>query len=66
MRIPLVRVGEEGGVGSADAGAERRVWVVGMTYLVPGTTMGCLDGTEDGVNRGMETEGFLDDGLVEG
>jgi len=64
VRIPLIRVGEVGRVGSADTGSGENIVRGGNDILGARDGHGRLDGAQDRVNRGVKTEGFLDDSLV--
>lgn len=66
MRVPLVRVGEVGRVGSADAGSSEKGVRSRNDILGTRDGHGRLDSAHDGVDRSVKTEGFLYDSLVKG
>lgn len=66
VRIPLVGIGEVRRVGSADTGSGEKVVRGGNDILRSGNGHGRLHGAQDGVNRGVQAEGLLDNGLVQG
>lgn len=63
--VPLIGVGEVGRVGSADTGSGQESVRGRDNILGSGDGHGGLDGAQDGVDRGVESESLLDDGLVE-
>lgn len=66
MRVPLIRVGEEGRVGSTDTRSSEKSVRSGNDILSARDGHRRLDGAHDGVDRSMETKGLLDDSLVKG
>lgn len=65
VRVPLIGVGEVGRVGSADTGSGQESVRGRDNILGSGNRHGGLDGAHDRVDRGVEAESLLDDGLVE-
>lgn len=65
VRVPVVRVGEVLGIGSADTRGGKQSVSGGNDIFGTGDGHGLLDSTQDGVDRSVQTQGLLDDGLVE-
>lgn len=63
--LPLVGLGEVLRVGCGDTGGGEEDVVGRDDILGAGDGHGRLDGAHDGVDRGVEAESLLDDGLVE-
>jgi hypothetical protein len=64
--VPLIGVGEISSIGSADTRGSHDSVRSRDDVLGSGDLHGRLDGAHDGVNRGVEAESLLDDGLVKG